>query len=226
MIPKKITMLSFKWPQKWEQNYARDGRKEGGNEWGSLVRLGLCFSHDTKALLCNQLCVKLVLCARHNGAQRQGAGGPVGSARTQLWTEPAQPRSIWALITSVVVWPWLPQVRHTMRALSKSFVVTFKALFSQNLKYFIRPPSPAPILQVYYEEANCALPWNPFLWRSTKDFFKSVWVLMQSCCSSDIPLFKFQTVKKGAKLTFISFMCSCQPFISWIYMDDLNQAVT
>lgn len=196
-----------------------DGRGERTSEglwWGWV---GLSFSHDTKALLCNQLCVKLVLCAGHNGAQRQGAGGSVGSARTQLWTEPAQPRSIWALITSVVVRPRLPQVRRTMRALSKSFVVTFKALFSQNLKYFIRPPSPAPILQVYYEEANCALPWNPFLCGSTKDCSKSVWALMQSCCSSNMPMFKFQTVKKGAKLTLISFMCSRRSFISWIYMD-------
>lgn len=199
--------MRAEWCQRWT---------EGGRErwWGWV---GLYFSHDTKALLCNQLCVKLVLCAGHNGAQRQRAGGPVGSARTQLWTEPAQPRSIWALITSVVVRPWLPQVRRTMRALSKSFVVTFKALFSQNLKYFIRPPSPAPILQVYYEEANCALPWNPFPWGSTKDFFRSVWVLMQSCCSSNMPMFNFQTVKKGAKRTFLFYVFTSTVHIVNIY---------
>lgn len=168
-----------------------------------------------------------MLCAGHNGAQKQGAGGPVGSARTQLWTEPAQPRSIWALITSVEVRPRLPQVRRTMRALSKSFVVTFKALFSQNLKYFIRPPSLAPILQVYCEKPNCALPWNPFPWGSTKDSSKSVWVLMQSCCSSNTPMFKFQAVKKREINLLLSQLCVhiSREYCEGMWMD-LNQAAT
>lgn len=41
---------------------------------------------------------------------------------------------------------------------------------------------------------------------------------MQSCWSSNMPMFKFQTVKKGAKLTFISVMCSRRPFILGIYI--------
>ncbi len=157
-----------------------DGRGEGTSEglwWGWV---GLCFSHDTKALLCNQLCVKLVLCAGHNGAQRQGAGGPVGSARTQLWTEPAQPRSIWALITSVEVRPRLPQVRRTMRALSKSFVVTFKALFSQNLKYFIRPP--------FARSHSSGLLWRGELRFTLKSIPLRVNKRLQICLSSDAVL--------------------------------------
>lgn len=33
-----------------------------------------------------------------------------------------------------------------------------------------------------------------------------------------MPMFKFQTVKKGAKLTFISVMCSHRPFVLGIYI--------
>lgn len=62
------------------------GRKgEGHGHELLLVRGGvLFFSGGTKALLCNHLSVKSVLCAGHNGAQKQGAGGPAGSVQTQL----------------------------------------------------------------------------------------------------------------------------------------------
>lgn len=61
------------------------GRKGEGHRHELLLRwAGCCFSGGTKALLCNHLGVKSALCAGHNGAQKQGAGGPVGSVQTQL----------------------------------------------------------------------------------------------------------------------------------------------
>lgn len=153
------------------------------------------------ALLCNHLGVKSALCAGHNGAQKQGAGGPAGSVQTQLWAEPPPSGSIWALLTSVVVPAQLPPGCHTMRALSKSFVGTFRASFSRNLKYFIRPPSSAAILWSHYIKRSWALLLNPSPWGATKDSSKSVWVLMHSCCSPNTEMFKFQTVqgKKRSK---------------------------
>lgn len=178
------------------------GRKGEGHRHELLLRwAGCCFSGGTKALLCNHLGVKSALCAGHNGAQKQGAGGPVGSVQTQLWAEPSPSGSIWALLTSVAVPAQLPPGCHTMRALSKSFVGTFRASFSRNLKYFIRPPSSAVFLWSHYIKRSWALLLNPSPWGATKDSSKSVWVLMHSWCSPNTEMFKFQTVpgKKRSK---------------------------
>lgn len=110
---------------------AGDGQKGGrARTWAfTSTGWGAFFSGGTKALLCNHLSVKSVLCAGYNGAQKQGAGGPAGSVQTQLWAEPPQSGSIWALLTSVAVPAQLPPGCDTMRALSKSFVETFMGLF-------------------------------------------------------------------------------------------------
>lgn len=98
---------------------------------------------DTKPLLCNQLSVKSNLRGPLKSSQRQGAGGGGGSAVTQLWAEPTHPCSIWALLISVATWPLFPPGPRTMEALGAPLLLwTFLVLpFSQNLKYFIRPPS-------------------------------------------------------------------------------------
>ena len=99
---------------------------------------------DTKRLLCNQLGVKSVLCGPHNGPQRPASGGWGGSAVTQLWAEPTQSSSIWALLTSVAARPLLPPGPGTMGPLSIPFCCQlFSRLlfFCLNLKYFIRPLS-------------------------------------------------------------------------------------
>lgn len=164
------------------------------------------FSGCTKALLCNHLGVKSALCAVHNGAQRQGAGGPAESAQTQLWAEPLPSGSIWVLLTSVAGPAQLPLGWHTMMTLSTSFVMTFWASFNWNLKYFIRPPSAAVFLWSYYIKQSKSLLSNPSPWRATKDFSKYVWVLMHSCCSTNTEMFKFHTVqwKNGGSLFSLS----------------------